>query len=103
MVCGDLSDLCGHIDKSTNHRRDPVKAQQPDAERREGAGSGLRLFFSPLNPSSINPLTPPASVLPVQVKSCDLRIVPFKVGEVEEVYIRLCLSGLSTPEKPHRA
>lgn len=79
-----------------------MEAQQPDAERKDGAGSGLRLLFF-LNSSSINPLTPPASVLPVQVKGCDLRIVPFKVGEVEEVYIRLCLSGLSTPGKTTQA
>lgn len=33
--------------------------------------------------------------VPVQVKGSDLCVVPFKVGEVEEVYVRLCISGLS--------
>lgn len=35
------------------------------------------------------------ATVPVQVKGSDLRIVPLKVGEVEKVYIRLCISGLS--------
>lgn len=29
-VSGDLSDLCGDVDESTNHWRDPVKAQQSE-------------------------------------------------------------------------
>lgn len=33
--------------------------------------------------------------LPVQVKGSDLRVVPFKVREVEEVHVRLGISGLS--------
>lgn len=32
MVRGDLSDLCGDIDESTNHWRDPVEAQQSDTD-----------------------------------------------------------------------
>lgn len=48
---------------------------------------------------STQPLTPSASSLPVQVKSCDLRVVPFKVGEVEEIYVCLCVSRLSAPQK----
>lgn len=33
VVSGDLSDLCGDIDESTDHRRDPVKAQQSETEQ----------------------------------------------------------------------
>lgn len=57
----------------------------------EAAASGLWLYNSKIPHR--------ASSLPVQVKSCDLSVVPFKVGEVEEVYIRLCVSGLSVPKK----
>lgn len=33
------------------------------------------------------------------MESCDLCVVPFKVREVEEVYVRLRVSGLSAPKK----
>lgn len=33
VVSGDLSDLCGDIDESTDHWRNPVKAQQSDTEQ----------------------------------------------------------------------
>lgn len=33
--------------------------------------------------------------VPVQVEGSDLCIVPLKVREVVEIYIRLCISGLS--------
>lgn len=35
LVRGDVSDFCGHVDESTNHRRDPVEAQQSEAERQK--------------------------------------------------------------------
>lgn len=53
VVCGDLADLCGDVDESTHHRRDPVEAQQPDAERGEATASGLWPY------DSINPMAPP--------------------------------------------
>lgn len=31
VVGGDLPDVCGDVDESTDHWRDPVKAQQSDA------------------------------------------------------------------------
>lgn len=37
MVSGDLSDVCGDVDKSTNHWRDPVETKQP------GTGAGKRI------------------------------------------------------------
>lgn len=39
--------------------------------------------------------------VPVQMKGSDLRIVPLKVREVEEVYIRLRISGLSAHARTH--
>lgn len=32
VVSGDLSDLCSDIDESTDHWRDPVKAQQSETD-----------------------------------------------------------------------
>lgn len=49
--------------------------------------------------------TPPAcwqgvkSSVPVKVKGRDLCIVSFKIWEVEEVYVCLCISGLSVQQK----
>ena len=34
VVSGNLSDLCGDIDESTNYWRDPIKAQQPERQKK---------------------------------------------------------------------
>lgn len=37
MVSRDLPDLGGDVDESTNHRRDPVKAQHSDINKTKGS------------------------------------------------------------------
>lgn len=52
-------------------------------------------FFSSQFTLKLHELVGPGRHLPVQVKGRNLRIVSFKVREVEEIYVRLCVSGLS--------
>lgn len=41
-VSGDLSDLCCDVDEATDHRRDPVKAQQSDIDERLDRSVSMR-------------------------------------------------------------
>ncbi len=44
VVGGDFSDLSGNIDESTNHWRDPVKAQQSKAEQRRETKADTNIY-----------------------------------------------------------
>lgn len=123
-VSGDLSDLCCDVDEATDHRRDPVKAQQSDIEERLDRTVSMHTNKFPICHSNLYSIiqadrklheyiikginqthrglafcVPNVTVgVPVQVKGCDLCIVSFKVREVEKVYVRLRISGLSAQQ-----
>lgn len=89
-VSGDVSDLWGDINKSTDHRGNPVEAQNSEKDKVTPP------FLASLLRDSLYSV-----FVPVKMEGGDLCVVPFKVREVEEVCVCFGLSGLPERTQTH--